>query len=107
MTCGGKTTLSQLLQRSFPWCRVVYQDSYFLDDDDPRHVRLPEVENHVNYEVPTALDLDKMEEDVKKILSEEPVIVEYQNGNHNIDLKIPNMEESGRELLEKIGSMGN
>jgi len=70
VTCGGKTTLTKLLERSFPWCHVIHQDTYFYDDDHPNHVRMPEIENHVNYESPCSLNMDQMQEDVLKILSE-------------------------------------
>jgi len=69
VTCGGKTTLTKLLQRSFPWCRIVHQDFYFYDDEHPSHVRVPEVENHVNYELLTSMDMNKMHKDISAILA--------------------------------------
>lgn len=72
VTCGGKTTLTKLLQRKFPWALVIHQDHYFFDDDYPNHIRVPESENHVNYEVFQALDMEKMYKDVQAILDAPP-----------------------------------
>ncbi|CAG7825840.1 unnamed protein product [Allacma fusca] len=101
VTCGGKTTLSQLLQRSFPWCRVIYQDSYFFDDDDPRHVRLEEVD-HVNYEILSALNMEQMEKDVVTTLQEDQPIL----GTNGDGYDAPNFETSGKELLDNVQDIG-
>ena len=51
VTCGGKTTMSKLLQRSFPWSKVIHQDKYFYPEDYEGHVRFADMDNHINFEV--------------------------------------------------------
>lgn len=46
---------------------MVRQDDYFLPPDDPRHIKIPEL-NHMNWELMTSLDMQKMHSDVIKIL---------------------------------------
>ncbi|KAH0549386.1 nicotinamide riboside kinase 1 [Cotesia glomerata] len=67
-TCSGKTTLSKKLHEFFKNSRLINQDSYFLSEDDPRHVHIPEL-NHHNWDILTSLDTSRMYADVLKILS--------------------------------------
>ncbi|XP_074111578.1 nicotinamide riboside kinase [Cotesia typhae] len=67
-TCSGKTTLSKQLHEFFKNSRLINQDSYFLPEDDPRHVHIPEL-NHHNWDILTSLDTSRMYADVLKILS--------------------------------------
>lgn len=68
VTCGGKTTFATALRDLFPDASIVHQDKYFLQPDDARHTRIPNL-NHLNWEIPSALDMDKMRSDIKGILS--------------------------------------
>lgn len=68
VTCGGKTTFATALRDLFPDASIVHQDKYFLQPDDARHTRIRSL-NHLNWEIPSALDMDKMRSDIKRILS--------------------------------------
>jgi len=65
-TCSGKSTLANKIHGNFPSI-IVRQDDYFFPLDDPRHVRIEEL-NHMNWELMTSLDMQKMYSDVIKIL---------------------------------------
>ncbi|CAH1155599.1 unnamed protein product [Phaedon cochleariae] len=68
VTCGGKTTTAIKLQNILPNTRIISQDDYYiLDEQDPRHVWIPEL-NHVNYDILSSLDMNKMYEDVLKAI---------------------------------------
>ncbi|CAD0250788.1 unnamed protein product [Spodoptera exigua] len=67
VTCGGKTSLARRLRGALRPARVVHQDAYFLADDSPRHVYIPEL-RHNNYDILAALDMDRMMADVAAIL---------------------------------------
>jgi len=99
VTCGGKTTMSKLLQRSFPWAKVIHQDKYFKPEEHEDHVKLPEIDNHINFDIYTALDMDQMHKDVAKILNSAP---EEPTGQDTI---IPNFAE-GLELLRNLEDIG-
>lgn len=43
------------------------QDDYFLPSNDPRHVKIPEL-NHLNWDLITGLDMERMHSDVTRIL---------------------------------------
>jgi nicotinamide/nicotinate riboside kinase len=96
VTCGGKTSLTKLLQRKLPWARVIHQDHYFYDDDWPHHVRSPEAEDHVNYEVFQSMDMEKMYGEVQKILDEPPVLLSPSKKSSSIT---PNQSNGTEELL--------
>lgn len=66
-TCSGKTTLADKIRDNFPGSVMLRQDDYFLPPDDPRHVRVTEL-NHANWEVITSLDMQRMYSDVLRIL---------------------------------------
>lgn len=67
VTCGGKTTLAEKLKKILPNSKVISQDDYFLDINDPRQVRIPEL-NHFNFELLTSMDMDQMFADIMQIL---------------------------------------
>jgi len=98
VTCGGKTTLTKLLQRSFPWARVIHQDKYFYPEDYPGHLRVPEMNEHINFDRWSALDMEQMEKDVHKILHTPPTINGLRTKNEEIP---PNFAE-GLELLRNL-----
>lgn len=66
-TCSGKSTLVNKIYDNFPTSIMVRQDDYFLPPDDPRHVKIQEL-NHMNWELITSLDIQKMYSDVIRIL---------------------------------------
>lgn len=66
-TCSGKSTLAIKIHDNFPGSVMMRQDDYFLPPDDPRHVRVTEL-NHMNWDVITSLDMQRMHSDVLKIL---------------------------------------
>jgi len=107
VTCGGKTTMAKLIQRSFPWqTKIIHQDKYFYPDEYEGHVRLPEVENHVNYEAMEALNMKKMSEDVLAILSNPPQHIKAKTNGHNQNGDAaPNFQE-GQDFLNTIEDIG-
>ncbi|GAB0097874.1 uncharacterized protein DMENIID0001_135530 [Sergentomyia squamirostris] len=73
-TCSGKTTLATGLRErlvatcGFGCVQVINQDDYFLPDDHPQHQHIDHL-GHVNYDILTALDMERMCDDVQTILS--------------------------------------
>lgn len=63
VTCGGKTTLATRLSELLPNSKVISQDDYFLDVNDPRHIWIPEL-NHINFDIISSLDMEKMHIDI-------------------------------------------
>ncbi|XP_031839833.1 nicotinamide riboside kinase [Nomia melanderi] len=70
-TCSGKTSLINRLQKELKNSVIIHQDHYFLPIDDPRHIKIPEL-NHNNWEIITSLDMDKMRSDIFKLLESSP-----------------------------------
>lgn len=66
-TCSGKSTLAKKIRENFPTSVMLRQDDYFLPPDDPRHIKIEEL-NHINWELITGLDMQKMYSDVINIL---------------------------------------
>ncbi|XP_011695795.1 PREDICTED: nicotinamide riboside kinase 1 [Wasmannia auropunctata] len=66
-TCSGKSTLADKICDNFPTSVMVRQDDYFLPLDDPRHIKIQEL-NHMNWELITSLNMQKMYSDVVKTL---------------------------------------
>lgn len=79
-TCSGKSTLANKIHDNFSKSVMVRQDDYFLPLDDPRHVKIQEL-NHLNWDLMTSLDMEKMYSDVKKILQ--------SSKNDTVDSKKP------------------
>lgn len=79
VTCGGKTTLAQQLVKHFTENKVltdnitinqvkmINQDDYFLAVDNAQHTWIERL-NHINWEIITALDMDRMREDISNVL---------------------------------------
>lgn len=70
-TCSGKTTLSNRLHNELKNSVVIHQDNYFLPQDDPRHVKINEL-NHFNWELITSMDMDKMHSDIFQLIESSP-----------------------------------
>lgn len=67
VTCGGKTTLSTELNKIIEHSVMISQDDYFLDVNDARHTWIPEL-NHINFDIISSLDMEKMYADVLKLI---------------------------------------
>lgn len=80
VTCGGKTTLATELNNILPNSKVISQDDYYLDENDPKQIKMPEL-NHVNFELLTSLDMEKMHSDICYILRKRKNIVESPKDN--------------------------
>lgn len=76
VTCSGKSTLANKLYKEFPKSIVVRQDSYFLPPDDPRHVRVKEL-NCKNWDIITSLDMQSMHSDIVEILETYKIDANY------------------------------
>lgn len=70
-TCSGKTSLTNRLHNELKNSVVIYQDNYFLPKNDPRHVKIDEL-NHLNWEVITSMDMNKMRSDVLQLIKSSP-----------------------------------
>ncbi|XP_012261926.2 nicotinamide riboside kinase 1 [Athalia rosae] len=67
VTCSGKTSLSNKIHAKLSDSVIVNQDDYFLPVDSPRHTFIPEL-NHINFDILSSLDMQKMHRDVLNIL---------------------------------------
>lgn len=81
VTCGGKSTLAKQLSKELKHCKVMSQDDYFYPEDSPNHVKLDNVD-HNNYDNLCCLDMEKMYEDVKNVLSTD--ISEGNSTEHSV-----------------------
>jgi len=91
-TCAGKTTLSQLLCNLFGTkAKKLHQDDFYHPDEYKGHVFLPEL-NHVNWEIETAFDNEKLAKTVKDFLN----VVRPRNGLSS------NKAEKGQHHLRRI-----
>ncbi|XP_059612848.1 nicotinamide riboside kinase 1-like isoform X2 [Phlebotomus argentipes] len=72
-TNSGKTTLATLLRDRLTAevgsVQVINQDNYFLPEDHPQHQHIDQL-GHVNWDILTALDMDRMIRDVEAVLSQ-------------------------------------
>ncbi|XP_035454688.2 nicotinamide riboside kinase 1 [Spodoptera frugiperda] len=85
VTCGGKTSLAGRLRAGVSPTVVVHQDAYFLPDDSPRHTYIPELK-HNNYDILSALDMDRMMDDIHAIM----------RGDRTVDpARVPNESRDG------------
>lgn len=92
-TCSGKTTLSQSLLAELQKpnnnmlspnvtlneVKILNQDDYFLQVDDPRHTIIPNL-GHLNWELLSALDMKKMSDDIQAIIRKS--CIQTQNTNN-------------------------
>lgn len=75
-TNSGKTTVASFLQKSFPGCVVLNQDTFFRPDDSKEHILIPEL-NHKNWDCLNAINWCALMQQVNQILSSKP----SSNGN--------------------------
>ena len=108
VTCGGKTTLAKTLEDYLlgHLNRIIFkdnitlnkvvsvnQDDYFLPVDDPRHTKVEKL-NHINFDILTALDMDRMCQDIVNILGNKFVL--YNCNLSNLKSSFANdMAENG------------
>ncbi|XP_067121384.1 nicotinamide riboside kinase 1 [Centruroides vittatus] len=71
VTCGGKTTLAEMLKKTIKNCIVIKQDEYFYDENSDHHVIIPELQ-HANWECLSSINWKELEARVKELLNEEP-----------------------------------
>ncbi|KAJ3661470.1 hypothetical protein Zmor_005865 [Zophobas morio] len=104
VTCGGKTTLSSRLKECLPKTRLISQDDYFLDVDDPRHTWISEL-NHINFDILSSLDMEKMNRDIQNIVRNTHLfkISNSNKGNKNIQSieTFQNLEVAVYEKVKK------
>ncbi|KAL1517422.1 hypothetical protein ABEB36_001189 [Hypothenemus hampei] len=79
-TCSGKTTIARELHETFKNSILFSQDNYYLPVDDPRHVFLHEL-NHINWDIVTSLDMDRMTKDVLACAEEHASSIGKNNRN--------------------------
>jgi len=65
VTNSGKTTVSNKLKTTLPNIKVFNMDDYFLAEEDPRHLPLPQFNNYANWEIESAVDFDKLTKDIR------------------------------------------
>ncbi|XP_046992961.1 nicotinamide riboside kinase 1 [Schistocerca americana] len=66
VTCGGKTTVARSLHESLSGSYLLCQDDYFLPPDSRKHTWIPTL-NHINWEIMSSVDMNKMWADIKRI----------------------------------------
>ncbi|XP_076395731.1 nicotinamide riboside kinase [Megachile rotundata] len=66
-TCSGKTSVTNRLREELKNSVTINQDTYFWPIDDPRHTKIPEL-NHLNWEIMSSMDMDKMRSDIFKLI---------------------------------------
>lgn len=69
VTCGGKTTTATELNNILPKSKIFTQDDYYRDINDSKHIWIPDL-NHINFDIISSLDMDKMYADVIKYIEE-------------------------------------
>jgi nicotinamide/nicotinate riboside kinase len=100
VTCGGKTTLAYKLNKMFPTSKLISQDDYFLDVDDPRHTWITEL-NHINFDILSSLDMEKMENDIRKFTKNKKV-PNICNDSNSTFKNITDINELKHSLSEKL-----
>ena len=69
-SASGKSTLASALQKELPSCAVVAMDAYYKQERDLPLVTLPNGKTYRDYNCPEAFDLAKLEEDVRRLISQ-------------------------------------
>lgn len=74
---------------------ILAQDTYFLPINSPKHIIIPEL-NHINWELSSSLDMEKMYEDVLEIMKNQKVIDDSILVNetelYNIDIPLEEIQ---------------
>lgn len=68
VTCGGKTTIANELQKMIPNSVIIHQDDYYhpMGSDVLEYV---EEVQHYNWDTVTAVDSERMLKDIKSIIA--------------------------------------
>lgn len=69
-SASGKSTLASALQKELPSCAVIAMDAYYKQECDLPLVALPNGKTYRDYNCPEAFDLAKLEEDVRRVISQ-------------------------------------
>ena len=67
-TCSGKTTLANALHKVIPNSIALNQDQYYWDDDSENHI-LAEGIKHINWELVSAFDNERLVTEIKSLAS--------------------------------------
>ncbi len=62
-TCSGKTSVAKLLAKTFVGSQTFNQDDFYFDEEHKGHIQIPEL-NHINWEVASAFDNERLAEAV-------------------------------------------
>lgn len=74
VTNGGKSTVTRQLLEVLPnFTQLLCQDDYFYPEDSSCHIPCPGGLKHHNWDVITALDMEKMKLDVRNIINSSPI----------------------------------
>jgi len=88
----GKTTLIQLLNKKFPEKISTFSlDNYYL----PKEKQALDPNGKINFDLPTALDIDKLKKDFYLLLSNQPLTFSTYNFNN------PNQKRELHTILSK------
>ncbi|MBL8001620.1 MAG: hypothetical protein JNL05_06625 [Flavobacteriales bacterium] len=98
---SGKTSLVRALRESLPdgLVSVVSQDDYYL----PKHQQQVDPNGKVNFDLPTAIDLDAMARDLRLLVGGEPIYrPEYTFNNDAIEPRWLEVKPSPVVLVEGL-----
>ncbi|XP_018336019.1 nicotinamide riboside kinase 1 [Agrilus planipennis] len=94
-TCGGKTTLANNLHDKFPiHSKVISQDDYFFEADDPRLEDIPDLK-HKNFDSLGSLDMEKMLKDIN-------IMVQKRKGDFILNKFNGETTLSSKHIVETI-----
>ncbi|CAH0546402.1 unnamed protein product [Brassicogethes aeneus] len=100
VTCGGKTTIANKLNNILPSSKILCQDDYFLDVSDPRHKWIESLD-HINFDILTSLDMEKMHSDILKFIGNKTIITPGEK-NHQKNFKLSLDNNLNKAVIEKI-----
>ncbi|XP_076338174.1 nicotinamide riboside kinase 1-like isoform X4 [Tachypleus tridentatus] len=71
VTCGGKTTLAAMLQKSVTGSIILSQDEFFREEYSDKHEMIPELQ-HVNWESLSSIDWNSLMSKLFELMRHEP-----------------------------------
>lgn len=98
VTCGGKTTTSTKLNKLLQ-CKVFVQDDYYRDVTDSKHVWIEEL-NHINFDILSSLDMERMNEDILKFIADNNFVLMSKHNKKDIQNGFNTNTENG--MLEML-----
>ena len=87
-TCSGKTTLANALHKVIPNSIALNQDQYYWDDDSENHI-LAEGIKHINWELVSAFDNERLVTEIKSLASKSEPLT---NTKFDIDRNLQRFE---------------